>query len=95
MCVIYHMSYEFNNWKYFGEVVNFVKRRHLKSFPIWDIKVPRAIKGNGWGDFDGMVNFMWDMRPDDLDEMSIYGVISFEVNKDENENRYSGESTNG
>ena len=95
MCVIYHMSYEFNNWKYFGEVVNFVKRRHPKNFPTWDIKIPRSLKGSGWEDFEGMGQFVWDMRPDNLDEMSIYGVISFKVTKDENLNRSSRGKANG
>jgi len=89
MCIIYHMNYEFNNWKAFEGAVNFIKKRHRENYPVWDIKVPKCLKGYGWEDFDGLVQYVWDMRPDNLEEMSIYGVFKFTVTKDENLNQSS------
>lgn len=90
MCIVYHMNYEFNSWRAFEATVNFIKKRHAKNYPTWDIKVPHNFIGYGWDDFAGLVSLLWDERPDDLEEMSIYGVFKFEVTKDENLNRGSG-----
>jgi len=86
MCVIYHMNYEFNNWRAFFDVVEFIKKRHSKNFPTWDIKVPHQWTGYGWKELGWIVDDLRKEAPDDLEEMSIYGVISFDVTKDENLN---------
>ena len=78
------MGYEFNNWKAFYKAVEFVKRRHLKSFPIIRIEVPQRLRDSGWEDFYGLVDYLKQYEPENLEDMTIYGRIDFEVNNDEN-----------
>lgn len=92
MCIIYHMNYEFNNWDGFYKAVEFVKKRHAKNFPEVVIQVPSFYAGLGWKDLDYVVEHLERYKPDDLKEMSIYGIISFDVTQDENLNRHSGET---
>lgn len=87
MCVIYHMSYEFNNWRAFYDVVDFIAERHgRRNYPKIRIEVPQRLRDSGWKNLDGIVSQLKEFEPDDLEEMSIYGVISFEVTKYENLN---------
>jgi len=87
MCVIYHMIYEFNNWKEFFKLKRFVTYRHPNNSPTYSIKVPIAISGESWLSLDGTVAILRPYVPDNLEEMSIYGTIRFEVTKDENLNQ--------
>ncbi len=80
------MSYEFNNWKAFYGVIGFVMKRHPHNYPTFNIKVPFCSQGSTWYEWDETVNRLKSVAPDDLREMSIYGVISFKVTKDENLN---------
>lgn len=86
MCVIYHMNYEFNNWKAFYSVIDFIIKRHPHNYPTFNIKTPLCSQGSTWYEWDETVNRLKGVAPDNLEEMSIYGVISFEVTKDENLN---------
>jgi len=81
------MSYEFNNWRAFFDVCDFIEKRHAKNSPkCIRIEVPDRLRDSGWESLDGIKDYLMKFCPDDLEEMSIYGVISFEVTKDENRN---------
>lgn len=84
MCLIYHMSYEFNNWEAYFRAYEFVQKRHKHNRPTYWIEVPLRVRGEGWAELDKTHIDLRDLEPDDPEEMSIYGVITFEVTRDEN-----------
>lgn len=84
MCLRFWMEYEFNNWRAFYRAIEFVKKRHPKNYPIYEIQVPVYICGSSWLSLDGTVAILKDYEPENLEEMSIYGKIKFDVSQDEN-----------
>lgn len=80
------MSYEFNNWRSFFDAYNFAGRRHKHNFPTYRIEVPISVRGHGWDNLNKVRADLLDLALLDGDEMSIYGLITFEVTKDENLN---------
>lgn len=86
MCLIYHMSYEFNNWEAFHQAMEFVAKRHAENYPTIRIEVPLSVRGSGWETLERFAAALRKLEPDDPTEMSIYGVISFTVNRNENRN---------
>lgn len=68
----------------------FARERHKHNYPTYWIEVPISVRGEGWDELNKTRADILHLKPDDLDEMSIYGVITFEVTKDENLNRPTG-----
>jgi hypothetical protein len=80
------MNYEFNNWRAFREAYIFVSERHPDNYPIIQIEVPTRLHGEGWEFLRKAYNALIKSAPEDLENMSIYGWIRFQVTKDENLN---------
>lgn len=88
MCLIYHMNYEFNNWRAFKDAYEFIFMRHSNNSPIIYIEVPIRLHGKGWDFLYRAYGTLMKYAPEDLREMSIYGWFKFTVTKDENQNLY-------
>jgi len=80
------MNYEFNNWQAFYDIIKFIMKRHSRNFPNIRIEVPLCLQGVGWEKLDDVVGRLEKHEPPNLEEMSIYGLISFQVTKNENLN---------
>ena len=81
MCYIITHTLEFNSWRGFDEMVEFVKKYYGDALPIIRIKVPLSIAWHGWRNLDILVERVNEYRPEDLNEMSIYGEITIVVQK--------------
>jgi len=82
MCYIITVTYEFNNWDALEGILRYVGHQHATNAPTFDFKVPHPVTGSGWKALAEAYLKTWSMRPDDLDEMSVYGSIWFITNKD-------------
>ena len=89
MCLMYWMKYEFNNWNAFYEVVEFIEKRHPHNYPTFRIEVPLSYHASTWYEWRKTVRKLRELAPDNLEEMSIYGKVWFQVKKDENLNNPS------
>ena len=82
MCYIITVTYEFNNWKALEGIMKYIAQQHTTNTPTFDFKIPHPATGSGWKALAEAYLKAWSMRPDDLDEMSVYGSIWFTTNKD-------------
>lgn len=87
MCVIYHVDYEFNNWKAMLDTYKFIQKRHGANYPRWRFEVPIRFEGVGWDSLkEALIRLNMDYLPEDTEEMSVYGWFRFYATKDENLN---------
>lgn len=86
MCLIYHMVYEFNNWRALRDAYTFVSIRHKHNYPKFEFEVPCKLMGDGWKHLANVLDMIWEYAPEDLETMSVYGKFKFEVTRDENLN---------
>ena len=83
MCYIITHILEFNNWNAFDEMVEFAMNIYGNECPHFNIEVPYHIRGyEGWDKLRGIHEMLMKEAPDDMEEMSIYGKIWFQVTKD-------------
>lgn len=92
MCYIITHVLEFNNWRAFVQMYDFACEIYGEQYPEFEIQVPLCIGANGWDMLDRTFGALMKKAPENLEEMSIYGKIWFQVTKDYSQNPYESES---
>jgi len=88
MCYVITHTLEFNNWKAFKEMYEYAIKIYSKEYPEFQIQVPTCLGANGWSMLERTYKAFMKKAPKDLEEMSIYGKIWFQVTKNYARNPY-------